>query len=539
MNKVSYKELYVKENNLIQLSLFDFGRKKQKKTVVEWEDEKGSYSLKCVCDEGVPGSREQDCYTAVMRIWVKQKMPKGGIELNYSDIARELKLKNINHSSVQIKNSLKKLGAARYQFAQCFVKADKKGRKKITTQFSLFDSTSLYEYERGKSKKNSNSLLIFPEIIKCNLEEKYYQCLDMVWYRNLPEGLPRRLYEYLEKRRYHGVNGIFRISEDALCRWLPIRDRNPTNRRKRLKAITKPLIEKGFLKKYEFEDTKKQCVFSYNEGVNETKLSSQQETRCRVNNLEQSSLIVELILWLNTIPNFPRQKINEITCLPSLNKIYPRIKAQYEDRIKNGGCASIDWVCGEFLKNNDSSENSEEKELEELLSRVKLGKISQKLRQKIKKYLSDNGYDYVKWNILYANKNAKQRYSSYLQRALEENWAEDYKEESEIQKKQSDEVQKQEEKKRLEEEAREKAISKLSKLREKFEKEVRKIEESQKAKFMEEAEKSVPKKQMGRSMNVNIEYCKKLLHYLNGKGFNLFTEDIVGDLKFVKKISLI
>lgn len=199
MSKSNYVEPYVKENNLIQLSLFYFGRKKLKKTIVKWKDKNGEYSLKCVCDEGVPGSREQDCYTAAMRIWVKNDMPRGGVHLNYSDVARELKLKNINHSSVQVKQSLKKLGAARYEFVQCFIEADSEGRKKVTTQFSLFDSTSLFEYRKGKSKKKSSSVLIFPEIIRKNLEEKYYQYLDMAWYRNLPEGLPRRLYEYLEK----------------------------------------------------------------------------------------------------------------------------------------------------------------------------------------------------------------------------------------------------------------------------------------------------------------------------------------------------
>lgn len=161
MSKNNYLEPYVKENNLIQLSLFNFSRKEVKKTVVKWKDKHGSYSLKCVCDEGVPGSREQDCYTAAMRIWIKKDMPRGGIHLNYSDIAHELKIKNVKHSSDKIKQSLKKLGAARYEFVQCFIASDPEGRKKVTTQFSLFDSTSLFEYRKGKSKKKVLLYLYF------------------------------------------------------------------------------------------------------------------------------------------------------------------------------------------------------------------------------------------------------------------------------------------------------------------------------------------------------------------------------------------
>lgn len=226
------EEPYLKENNLLQLSLFNFSRRIVNKTVITWKDENGEYSLKCTCDYGVPGSREQDCYTSCMRIWVKQGMLGGKIEVSYSDIARELGVAKPKNAVGKIKESLKKLGAARYEFVQCFVKADKNGNRKVTTQFSLFDSTSLYEHKSGLSKKDSKSVLIFPDIIKENLEAKYYQYLDMAWYRSLPEGLSRRLYEYLVKRRYHCKGETFVVSEKSICRWLPINDRHSTNRKK-------------------------------------------------------------------------------------------------------------------------------------------------------------------------------------------------------------------------------------------------------------------------------------------------------------------
>ena len=85
----------------------------------------------------------------------------------------------------------------------------------------------------------------------------------MVWYRALPEGLPRRLYEYLEKRRYHKIQGEFTISEEVLYLWLPVLDKHTTQRRKTLAKIAQPLIEQSYLKKYRFDPLRRHCIFTY------------------------------------------------------------------------------------------------------------------------------------------------------------------------------------------------------------------------------------------------------------------------------------
>jgi len=261
----NFIEPYAKEKNTLQLALFYFGKGRPEKNLTKWSDEDGKYKLECVCKYGVPGSFEQDVYTATMRLWIKQNRPKDGIKLNYSDIARELRLEPPKHYVGQIKNALERLAQARYEFKQCFIQVKEGEPIKIDTHFSLYDSASLFTFKvgEGKSKRTGQSQLIFPQEIQKNLEAKYYQLLDMVWYRKLPEGLPRRLYEYLEKRRYHNVNGKFSIAEVSLCRWLPVTDKNPTQRRKTLKHTSQPLIDCGYLISYEFDKTNRVCTFTY------------------------------------------------------------------------------------------------------------------------------------------------------------------------------------------------------------------------------------------------------------------------------------
>lgn len=67
--------------------------------------------------------------------------------------------------------------------------------------------------------------------------------------------------------------------------------------------------------------------------------------------------------------------------------------------------------------------------LEELLSFLK--RSSRPLRELVSKYYRAEGYDYVKWNIFYANRNGARNYVSYLKLCLQHNWAQEFREEYE------------------------------------------------------------------------------------------------------------
>ncbi len=74
-------------------------------------------------------------------------------------------------------------------------------------------------------------------------------------------------------------------------------------------------------------------------------------------------------------------------------------------------------------------ESYEEPRLEELLSFLK--RNSRPLRELVSKYYRSHGYDYVKWNIFYANRNGARNYVSYLRLCLQHNWAQEFREEYE------------------------------------------------------------------------------------------------------------
>ncbi|MGV3523879.1 MAG: replication initiator protein A [Candidatus Sericytochromatia bacterium] len=71
----------------------------------------------------------------------------------------------------------------------------------------------------------------------------------------------------------------------------------------------------------------------------------------------------------------------------------------------------------------------EEPRLEELVSFLK--RSSRPLRELITKYYRSHGYEFVKWNVFYANRNGARNYVSYLKLCLQHNWAQEFREEYE------------------------------------------------------------------------------------------------------------
>lgn len=212
----------------------------------------------------------------------------------------------------------------------------------------------------------------------------------MSWYRALPEGLPRRLYEYLEKRRYHSIQGEFIISEEFLCRWLPVLDKNSTQRRRTLANIAQFLIEKGYLKSYKFDPMREQCIFTYAskyalpieirpEILEAAKKAKEEEEAKKM--LEQAlpkpsekrpdqtvqpkeqEKYLEALNWLDTIPHFHKARKKEIAALPfeHIAKHYPGIKSSYEKQQQEGNAPKVGWVYKAFMDGWSFSEGTARK----------------------------------------------------------------------------------------------------------------------------------------------------------------------------------
>lgn len=126
-----------------------------------------------------------------------------------------------------------------------------------------------------------------------------------------------------------------------------------------------------------------------------------------------------------------------------------------------------DWVKNE--KRMDSSSKIEQQEIvfeedADLTQLYELLKSSTKLlKEELGKYHREKGFDYVKWNIEYANKTATKSYATYLKKCLKEDWGAEFRE-TETKKRESEKIKKEEKSKELKaSQTRDKEILELNK----------------------------------------------------------------------------
>jgi hypothetical protein len=179
----------------------------------------------------------------------------------------------------------------------------------------------------------------------------------------------------------------------------------------------------------------------------------------------------------------------------------------------------------ERQKRKDSARK--EDQLENLLKRLR--KKTHALKEIVEKYYHQEGYDYVLWNIFYANEMAHKNYSAYLRKALEMNWAYEWREEREVQ---SQEIYQQQQTKKEERRKEEQ----LDKDRIVFKAKHSSLPKEIKAKLWNQAEAEVPAKQMGRQTYVKITYANLVREYLNQHGDN-FIKEITNPLPLVREMA--
>lgn len=231
---------------LNEIPLFYFGKGRPRDLETSWFD-KGKYTFKCSGALGVPGSFDQDCYTAVICLWIRKGKPVV-LDASYSEIAQCLSLKPQDWVS-RVKKSLVVLSHVKYQISiRLITWGNNLDVKFERYSFSLFESLSLYNHKGKEDKRSGKIYITIPNKISNNLDTTYYEFLDIKEYRSIPQGLPRRLYEYLLKNFEIGPE--FELHSDDICRVLPVRDRNASARRRRLEKVFTFLRRSGVLLTY-------------------------------------------------------------------------------------------------------------------------------------------------------------------------------------------------------------------------------------------------------------------------------------------------
>ncbi len=202
------KELVRYEGNLAQYPIFSRKRRKGKKWgkfTFPVKNKKGKYiregKLTIEGPIGELGPMAQDLWVLILSYFDKEKYPE---KIGYSiyEMAKDLGLSYGGKTVKRIRKNLVSLWKTGIHFEGLFW--DRTAH--IDAYFHLINSLIFYDYKTDPQKgipsreaREINIITIDPDLRK-SIEKGYYKLIDSKLYFDLPSGLPRSIYIYLEKK---------------------------------------------------------------------------------------------------------------------------------------------------------------------------------------------------------------------------------------------------------------------------------------------------------------------------------------------------
>lgn len=255
MNQVEVREYALMEGNLLEYPVFSMERRRVSATreVFEWKDKNpvGEVTKRqkftVNCNYGIPNAFDLDVFNAIMRIYVKKKgsYQKNEVHFTVYELAKELNLALGGSKKKRIKESLIRMSHTNLMFEHTFYIE----KERITRKVDLITQFEYYEKQR-KGRLVNVVKVVLDESVVNSIDRKYYKLIDFDVYKSLSSGIPRRLYEYLEKKKYRKTK--FEIGIRNLAKRVGLKTHKPSQLKKLFEKANDELQERGIIDKWEY-----------------------------------------------------------------------------------------------------------------------------------------------------------------------------------------------------------------------------------------------------------------------------------------------
>lgn len=250
------KRYVIIEGNLLEYPIFSMEKRRINKTTEEhvWieKDVAGNAIVerrfRVDCVEGVPNFFDMDVFNGIMTIFTKKRgvYKKNEVHFTIYELIREMKLPI--HTGIIVKRvweSLKRMAKTSLHFENAFFVE----KEKTTIIVHLLVRIEVYEIQKGNRLINMIKVVLDDELVN-SIERKYFKLIDYKVYNSLPSGLPRRLYEYLEKKKYRKSH--FEIGIRKLVKWMGLKTSKISQLKELLERANNELQEKGIIDKWKY-----------------------------------------------------------------------------------------------------------------------------------------------------------------------------------------------------------------------------------------------------------------------------------------------
>ncbi len=264
MKEKEKKDFTLIEGNILESPIFILNHKDTRKEVeYQWKykNELGKIveeKLSIKAPLGIPTSFDMDVLNTIMEIYNYQKGTEkyGKNEVHFTDysIAKKLQISFSGERLKRIKESYNRMVHTTLTYEKSFLEE----KEKITRIVHLLSNVEYYEKKKG-NREISITKVILDDILINSIERKYFKLIDFDKYISLPSGLPRRLYEYLEKKKYQ--KNFFEIGIKKLAQRIPLKTDRIDKLKKYLDNANKKLQEQRIIDKWVY--TKSDNIIYY------------------------------------------------------------------------------------------------------------------------------------------------------------------------------------------------------------------------------------------------------------------------------------
>ncbi|HJN13968.1 MAG TPA: replication initiator protein A [Armatimonadota bacterium] len=202
---------------------------------------------------GLPVAADELVYVALMEASKEQGFNTRIIQTSRQDIAKRLGLPHGGAAYRQIKASLDRLVGVNIHAENAFWDPDK--RSYGTVSFGLIDDYVLLDERKDRTKPLPAGQVAWNRIIFASFQAGNIKRLDTAFFFSLKSPIARRLYRYLDKKRYDG-KATFQIGLEKLAfehLGLSRSYKYPSQIRQKLERGHQELIDRSFLRGVSYE----------------------------------------------------------------------------------------------------------------------------------------------------------------------------------------------------------------------------------------------------------------------------------------------
>ena len=258
----------------------------------KWVDSKNkSRELYVYCKGRLPRQFESDTLHGLLGLFVKKYGPfpysnetktyvikENSLNFTWYELCQFMNIPSTGYYISRLKEAIRIMKQAQYFSYENGALYDKSNNKYINSGEEGLSLIVKYKFKTNKKELSDeysstidSNFVIFDELIINNLRYEYFKYLDVdLYFKNIPSGIERGIYGYLESNRYDSKNKQLKYikrSYDSLKIGIPVDFNYPSELKRKIKKPLNHLKKINYIKDWAFGDEIKingkeeQCVY--------------------------------------------------------------------------------------------------------------------------------------------------------------------------------------------------------------------------------------------------------------------------------------